>query len=86
MRILRAYRQRAKSTPSQAETMSALATTSLLVIVLMLSACSAKDHPAGRGDNVWGNQVRSYDHAHAVQGQLHDAAKTERKNIDQQTQ
>jgi hypothetical protein len=58
----------------------------LLLAALGLLACSADDKPHERGDHVWGDQVRAYDRARAVEGQLQKAADQEKKNLEQQTE
>ncbi len=57
----------------------------LVISLFALAACSADDEPHKRGDHVWGDQVRAYDRARAVEGQLQDATQKEKKNIDEQT-
>lgn len=64
--------------------MKGLLKIGLVIALFALVACSADDEPHKRGDHVWGDQVRAYDHARAVEGQLQDAAKKEKKNIDEQ--
>jgi hypothetical protein len=59
----------------------------LALLVFGMVACSADDQkPHERGDHVWGDQVRAYDRARAVEGQLQDATEREKKKIDEQTE
>lgn len=51
-----------------------------------LLACSADDKPHERGDHIWKDQVRAYDRARAVEGQLQEATDHEKRKIDEQTE
>jgi hypothetical protein len=67
--------------------MSLPAKALLVLLVLGMVACSADDKKSHeRGDHVWGDQVRAYDRARAVEGQLQDATDREKKKIDEQTE
>lgn len=66
--------------------MSLLPKVCLVLLEPGLLACSVDDKPSERGDHVWKDQVRAYDRARAVQGQLQEATDREKRKIDEQTE
>ena len=58
----------------------------VLLVTVLLYACSSDEPGTGTGDHVWKDQVDTIDKAKQAEQKILDAADLQRKAIEEQTQ